>query len=137
MKNLILHFNFLASLIGSLGSLFFSEILKYPPCVLCWYQRICLYPLVVIFGVALWTEDLAYKKYAYPFVVLGLTIAVYHNLIYYDFISAALTPCAQGASCSTRQLELFGFITIPLLSLLGFLTTFGLLFLDKHSRARS
>ena len=118
---LFLRSAFLISLGGTLGSLYFSEILKYPPCVLCWYQRICLYPLVLIFGTALWSEDANYKRYALPLAVVGGLIAAYHNLIYYGFISEALTPCTEGISCSSKQLELFGFVTIPLLSLIGFL----------------
>jgi disulfide bond formation protein DsbB len=132
----ILRVNFLLSLGAALGSLYFSEILKYPPCVLCWYQRICLYPLVLIFGVGLWyaeenTEERHYIRYAIPFAVLGLVLASYHNLIYYGFISEALTPCTQGISCSSKQLEIFGFITIPFLSLCGFLVILGLTLLDS------
>jgi disulfide bond formation protein DsbB len=116
-----LRINFLLSLVATLGSLYLSEVLKYPPCVLCWYQRICLYPLVLIFGVALWNEQKNYRQYVYPFVALGLLLAAYHNLIYFGFISEALTPCTEGVSCSSKQVELFGFITIPLMSLFGFL----------------
>jgi len=126
-----LQLNFLAATVATLGSLFFSEILKYPPCVLCWYQRICLYPLVLIFGTALWFNDSGYKRYAMPLIVSGSLIALYHNLIYYGFISEALSPCTEGASCSSRQLELFGFITIPLLSFLGFAALAFITLMDR------
>lgn len=122
---------FLVALIGSLGSLYFSEVMSFPPCTLCWYQRICLYPIVILMAVALWTEDLNYRKYVYSFAGLGLAIAAYHNLLYYGFISEALSPCTQGVSCSTKQLELMGFITIPLLSLVGFLSLLFINFLDQ------
>lgn len=122
--------NFVVSLVGTFGSLFFSEVMRFPPCALCWYQRIFLYPLILIFGVAVWTDDAGYRKYAFPVAVVGLLIAVYHNLLYYGLIAEALAPCTQGASCSSKQLELFGFITIPLLSMVGFLVIVALLVLD-------
>ncbi len=130
-----LNINFLIVLSGAIGSLYFSEVLLYPPCALCWYQRIFLYPLVVIFGVALWSGDLNYKRYALPLAVLGFAIAGYHNLLYYGFISEALTPCTQGVSCSSKQLELFGFVTIPMLSLVGFSAVLFTLFFDSTSNA--
>ena len=131
MKIPYLRINFLLALIATLGSLYFSEVLKFPPCVLCWYQRICIYPLVLIFGAALWTEDKGYKPYALPLLVVGLLISGYHNLVYYGFISEALTPCTQGVSCSSRQLELFGIITIPLLSLISFTAGIALVVADR------
>lgn len=120
MKFVYLRVNFLIASIATIGSLYFSEILKYSPCVLCWYQRISLYPLAIIFGTALWYEDMSYRRYAVPLNIIGLLIAGYHNLIYYHVISEELTPCAEGISCSSKQLELFGFVTIPLLSLTSF-----------------
>ncbi len=133
MHKNFLKFNFLIVLAGISGSLYFSEILKYPPCVLCWYQRICLYPLVVIFGIGIWYNDNSYRKYALPLLVSGLVISGYHNLVYYGFVSEALTPCTQGVSCSSRQLELFGYITIPLLSLFAFITCTYLTILSASS----
>lgn len=131
MRGHLLKLNFLIVLGGVLGSLYFSEVVKYPPCVLCWYQRICLYPLVLIFGAAIWREDRNYKAYALPLAALGLLIAGYHNLVYYKVISEALTPCTAGISCSSKQLELFGFITIPLLSFVAFVFSTTLIILDR------
>ncbi|MFZ4403382.1 MAG: disulfide bond formation protein B [Pseudobdellovibrionaceae bacterium] len=130
-KFLYLRINFLMAFAAALGSLYFSEILKYPPCVLCWYQRISLYPLVVIFGTALWLEDISYRRYAIPLAIIGFVIAGYHNLIYYGLISEELTPCTEGVSCSSRQLELFGFVTIPLLSLIGFFIILALMIIER------
>ncbi|MCO5144279.1 MAG: disulfide bond formation protein B [Oligoflexia bacterium] len=95
--------------------------MKLPPCVLCWYQRICMYPLVLLFGIALWTEDKSHKKYTLALSILGGLIAIYHNLLYYKLIPDSITPCTQGISCTTKQIELLGFITIPLLSLVSFI----------------
>ncbi len=120
---------FLISMSASLGSLFFSEVLGYPPCVLCWYQRIAMYPLVVVFGVALWREDENAFTYATPLISIGLIISIYHNLLYYELIPNSIAPCRQGVSCTTRQVEFLGFITIPLMSLISFaiLTVIGIL----------
>jgi len=131
LKPFALRLNFIFAILGTVGSLYFSEILKYPPCVLCWYQRICLYPLVLVFGTALWSEDKNYRKYVYPLAAVGFALAAYHNLLYYGVISEALAPCTAELSCTSKQLELFGFITIPLLSLIGFTTILVLTYFDS------
>jgi disulfide bond formation protein DsbB len=123
--------SFLIALGGTFGSLYFSEVMKFPPCSLCWYQRICLYPLVFVLGAAIWTEDRGYKKYALPLVLAGLGIAAYHNLLYYGIIPQAISPCTEGVSCSARQLELFGFVTIPLMSLVSFFGLAALVAFDR------
>lgn len=111
--------NFLMAVISTVGSLYYSEIMKFPPCTLCWYQRICIYPLVIIFGAALLTDDNKHLKYSLPLLLTGLAIAVYHNLLYFGVIAQEFIPCTGSVSCSTRQLELWGFITIPLMALVG------------------
>lgn len=108
------------ALAGTVGSLFFSEIMEFAPCVLCWYQRIALYPLVLIIAVGIATRDAGWKKYALPLALAGLAIAGYHNLLYYGVIPEAITPCTEGVPCNARQLELFGFITIPLMAFVSF-----------------
>jgi disulfide bond formation protein DsbB len=105
---------------GTVGSLIFSEIMELPPCSLCWYQRIALYPLVVVIGVGILTEDGGWRKYALPLALFGLVVGIYHNLLYYGIIPEELTPCSEGVPCNARQLELLGFITIPLMSLAAF-----------------
>src|SRR5688572_10622372 len=98
----ILRASFILALASTVGSLFFSEVLKYPPCTLCWYQRIFMMPLVFVFGSALWTNDNKYLKYSLPLTVVGLIIATYHNLLYYGIIPEGITPCTQGVSCTTK-----------------------------------
>lgn len=109
------------ALVATAGSLFFSEVMELPPCVLCWYQRIAMYPLVVIVGVGIAFGEVRWKLYALPLAVIGFGIAIYHNLLYYHIIPESLTPCTQGISCTSRQIEWFGFVTIPFLSLAAFL----------------
>ena len=114
---------FLCWLIASLstaGSLFFSEVMKFPPCTLCWYQRILMYPLVPIFLMGLFPFDRSVLKFSAPLVLMGWFIAIYHNLLYYKILPESAAPCVMGISCTTVQVEWFGFITIPLMSLTGF-----------------
>jgi disulfide bond formation protein DsbB len=129
--NRILGLNFLVALIGALASLYFSEVMGLPPCNLCWYQRTLFYPIVFVLATAIWTNDRKYQKYVLPMASVGLAISFYHNLLYYGIVSSALIPCTKEVSCSSRQLELLGFITIPLLSFVGFLTMTVLVLADS------
>jgi disulfide bond formation protein DsbB len=108
------------SIVATVGCLFFSEVMKLPPCVLCWYQRICMYPIVIISIVGLWKKDKNLPFFVLPLSLIGLTISIYHNLLYYKIIPESITPCTTGVSCTTKQIELLGFITIPLMSLTAF-----------------
>ena len=110
----------LIALLATVGSLFFSEVMQLPPCVLCWYQRITLFPLVLVIGTGIILRDRRVKYYALPVCLAGLAIAVYHNLLYYGIIPESITPCREGASCTEVQIEWLGFITIPLMSLAAF-----------------
>ena len=109
------------ALIATAGSLFFSEVMELPPCILCWYQRIAMYPLVVIIAVGIARRDTHWKFYALPLSLIGLAIAIYHNLLYYHLIPESITPCKEGLSCTTVQIEWLGFITIPLMALTAFI----------------
>lgn len=110
----------LIALSGVAASLFLSDVMGLPPCSLCWYQRIAMYPLVIIIGAGILTRDLSWKLYALPLAIIGLLISAYHNLLYYGLIAEDLAPCTEGVPCNARQLELFGFVTIPLMSLTAF-----------------
>lgn len=110
------------ALVAMVGSLFFSEVMQLPPCVLCWYQRIAMYPLVLIIGIGIISRDASMKSYALPLTLIGLAISIYHNLLYYGIIPESITPCTQGISCTSRQIEWLGFITIPLMALTAFIS---------------
>jgi disulfide bond formation protein DsbB len=116
----LLYAAWIVALIATVGSLFFSEVMNLPPCVLCWYQRIAMYPLVLIIGAGIVMRDRRVKFYALPVSFAGLAVAVYHNLLYYGLIPDSVTPCTQGISCTSVQIEWLGFITIPLMSLTAF-----------------
>ena len=122
----------MVALAGALGSLFFGEVMKLPPCTLCWYQRICLFPLVSVLAVGIGLRDLLLGIYAAPLVLAGLGIALYHNGVQAGLIPETLTPCTGTSSCGEKQLELMGFITIPMLSASAFAAV-GLLLL-LHQR---
>ena len=121
----------LLALASTAGSLFLSEVMDYVPCVLCWYQRIPMYALALILGIALRAQDAAVLRYAQPLALVGLVLAAFHCLLYLGFIPKGIQPCGQGASCADVKLELWGFVTIPLMSLLAFAAIAVVLFLVK------
>jgi disulfide bond formation protein DsbB len=129
--NLILVCWILAT-VAALGSLFFSEVMGLKPCVLCWYQRIFMYPLVVILLVGMFPLDIRVVRYALPLAVIGWVFAVYHYLLYTGFIPENLAPCDQDNSCKDIDLELFGFITIPMLSILSYTAIIVLLVIFRN-----
>ena len=105
---------------ASLGSLFFSEIMDFAPCSLCWYQRIFMYPLVLVLAVGLYPLDGKVVRYALPLAIGGWLVALFHTLLYEGVIPESAAPCSKGVSCSEEYIELLGFLSIPLLSLLAF-----------------
>lgn len=106
---------------ASLGSLFFSEVMELPPCSLCWYQRTFMFPLVVVLLVGVLSDESGRcVRYALPLAVGGWLLAAYHVLLQSGVISESAAPCRQGVSCAEAQLELFGFASIPTLSLVAF-----------------
>lgn len=127
----LLFLSWLIASIATIGSLFFSEVMLFPPCVMCWYQRILMYPLVVILGLALFPLDTNVTKYALPLTYIGLFFAIYHNLLYYKILPESVQPCSQGVSCTSDYIHWFGFITIQLLSLVAFAIILILLILIK------
>lgn len=130
-NSLLSYLAWIIALIAMIGSLFFSEVMQLPPCVLCWYQRIAMYPLVLILGTGIIFRDNRMKIYALPLSLIGLIISVYHNLLYYGILPESIIPCTQGVSCTSRQIEWLGFITIPLLALTAFVSINLCLFFYK------
>ena len=106
------------------GSLFFSEVMGLKPCVLCWWQRVFIYPLAVLFLVGMFPQgnkvDLSVVRYTLPLAVIGLGFAIYHYFVYMGFIPESLQPCSEELSCAKINLELMGFITIPMLSIFAY-----------------
>ena len=111
----------LIAAVSTLGSLFFSEVMELIPCELCWYQRIFLFPLAIILLIGLFPLDKKVVNYALPLAIIGLIFTVYHCLLFFGVIPENLQPCSQGVSCTDDNMELFGFLPIPLLGLIAFL----------------
>jgi len=129
--SVLVFLSFLVASIATLGSLFFSEIMNFVPCSMCWYQRIFMYPLVLIFLINLLYPDNKLFKYSFPLVITGLSLSIYHNLLMFGLISEDLVPCVKGVPCSTVYINWLGFITIPLLSFIAYAILFILLIILK------
>ena len=131
-----LFFAWLVALGATLGALFVGEVMGQAPCVLCWYQRIAMFPLAVILGIACLRADTAIHWYALPFVVIGAGFAVWHVLVYFDAIPTAIEPCTQGASCRGGDMTILGGMPLPLLSLGAFVAIGTLLVVAKWRESR-
>lgn len=119
----------LIAAVSTLGALFFGEVMQLPTCVLCWYQRIFMFPLVLILPIGLFPLDRKVVRYALPLAVLGWPFAVFHVLLIAGVIPEEIRPCTQGVPCSEKVIEWFGFVTIPLLSVVAFSAIIALLVL--------
>lgn len=112
---------FIISLTATGGSLYFSEVLHYTPCILCWYQRIFMYPQVIILGVALFKKIKNVYLYSIPLSLVGATISIYNY--YLQLHPNPLAPCSSigfSVSCSERFFTYYGYITIPWMALSAF-----------------
>lgn len=107
------------------GSLFFSEVLGYPPCTLCWYQRIAMYPLAPILGIAAVRRDLSIRPYVAVLAVSGAVISVYHYMIQW-VPDLDATACAVDNPCTAVFVREFGIVSIPFMALSGFLAIIAL-----------
>lgn len=117
--------------ISTMGSLFFSEVMDVPVCVLCWYQRIAMYPLVLIIAMGLFPYDPRVVRTAGALAGAGWLIALYHVLLVAGIIPESAQPCVQGIPCSETHIALLGFLNIPMLSLLNF-SLVGILLFYTH-----
>ena len=122
---------------ATLVSLFFSEIMQVPVCVLCWYQRIAMYPLVLILALGLFPYDPKVARYAGPLVASGWVLALFHVLLVAGIIPKSAQPCVKGIPCSETHVAFFGFLNIPIMSLLVFTLLGILLFLSHSQKARN
>lgn len=115
------------------GSLYFSQVQGFVPCDLCWYQRIAMYPLPVVLGIAAYHSDYGIRKYALPLAVIGGSISLYHYGIQKFPQWAPAPPCASGVPCNMQYINWGGFVTIPFLALTAFVLIIAFLLLaNKH-----
>lgn len=118
-------------IVAILGSLYFSDIKGYAPCVLCWYQRICMYSMFPMIVTALWRKEDKIYQYTLPISILGALIALYHNLLYKGVIKNE-EFCTGGISCTSKYVEYLGFITIPFMALTGFVVIITLSLISRN-----
>jgi disulfide bond formation protein DsbB len=118
--NKSLLFSWFAAVIATLGSLYFSEILHFIPCTLCWYQRIFMYPLAIILGVAFYRNDRGIYRYSLPLSIIGMVISGYHILLQKVPYLQQFEMCKTGVPCSKDYLNLLGFLTIPMMAFTAF-----------------
>jgi disulfide bond formation protein DsbB len=110
----------LVATVATLGSLYYSEIADFVPCKLCWYQRICMYPLVLVLGVAAWRRDRGVRFYAAPLAAVGAIIATYHSWIQAYPPEGGSSFCTLDAPCTERYVWEFGFVSLPFMALSAF-----------------
>lgn len=109
----------LVALVATAGSLFFSEVRHFEPCPLCWYQRIAMYPLVVVLGVAALRGDRAIRITVLPLAAIGALVSAYHYQLE-RFPHQEALACTSSVPCTTIWFEQLGFITIPYMALSAF-----------------
>lgn len=117
---------------ATLGALFLSEVVGIAPCVLCWYQRVFMFPLSIVLAVGLFPLDTRVARYALPLAGAGWLVAAYHVLLVEGIIPESAAPCTRGVPCSQPDAVWFGFITLPLLSLMAFTAIGALLLLTNR-----
>jgi disulfide bond formation protein DsbB len=117
--------------VTTLGSLYFSEVADFVPCKLCWYQRICMYPLVVILGVAALRRDRGVRSYVLPLAAIGALIAGYHSWIQAYPPEGGTSFCTLDAPCTERYVWEFGFMSLPLMALISFVFIITMMLLAR------
>ncbi|MBE1444927.1 MULTISPECIES: disulfide oxidoreductase [unclassified Paenibacillus] len=122
------------SLVAVGGSLFFSEVMRFEPCKLCWFQRIFMYPLVILLGMACYKNDRKLIAYILPMSIIGGMISLYHYSEQKIPGLAKLLPCTVGVPCNEDYINWLGFITIPFLALIAFIMITCFLLLGREDR---
>src|SRR5699024_8376374 len=115
-EEIILLLIWIQSLVAVFGSLFYSEVMGYVPCELCWIQRIFMYPLVIIYGVAAFKKEIKMGLSGFFLSAIGLCISVYHYLIQKLPALQVVGGSCGNIPCNVQYVNYFGFITIPFLA---------------------
>jgi disulfide bond formation protein DsbB len=116
---------FAVAAVSTLGSLYYSEVEGFAPCEYCWYQRIAMYPLAVILGIAAWRGDVSVRRYAIPVAAIGLAVSVYHYQL--EWFPEQGSSCSALVPCTARYFEQFGFISLAFMAMTGFAAIIALL----------
>jgi len=121
----ILPLAFVVALTATLGSLYYSNVANFRPCRLCWWQRIMMYPLVPVLGIATFRKDVTGALYALPLALGGLGYGLYHSQL--RWFPGDSTSCDIDAPCAAVWVNTFGFVSIPFMATCGFVAITGLL----------
>ncbi|GAF11664.1 disulfide bond formation protein, BdbC-like [Bacillus sp. JCM 19045] len=135
IQDYLLYLAWVVALVATLGSLYFSEIKGFVPCEFCWYQRILMYPLSLILGIAAYSGERKIKKYVLPLSITGMIVSTYHYMMQKIPGFAPLSPCTDGVPCNAQYINWFGFVTIPFLALIAF-TAITVLMIMVRSKGR-
>lgn len=134
LRKYALYFAWLLSLSGFFLSLYVSALLNYEPCPLCWYQRIALFPLAVLLGIAVYRDDRSFALYALVLAAIGEFFALYQIFERYIPALQAL-PLCRNSGCHEPVFLWFGFFTFPIVSAIGF-ALIGIFLLIARKRSR-
>jgi disulfide bond formation protein DsbB len=134
LDNFGLYLAWLVAITATVGSLYFSEVRAFVPCSLCWYQRIFMYPLVLILGLASFRQDKKIIPYVLPLSVVGGLIALWH-VLEENIPSLSIPVCNVGVPCTLKYVNYLGFITIPVMALTAFTLITFILFGVLKSRS--
>ncbi len=124
----------LMAVVAMLGSLYYSQVAHFTPCEYCWYQRIAMYPLAIILGIAAFRGDAAIRRYVYPLAITGSIISAYHYLIQ-QMPDLAAGTCSSTTPCTAALVWKFEFVSIPLMALVSFAAIIAMLALDRDRTA--
>lgn len=119
-----------AAAIATAGSLYYSEIAGFAPCEFCWYQRITMYPLTVVLGVAAWRRDQQVWRTALPLSIVGAGLSTYHYLLQ-QFPGLSAGTCSTTVPCSSAYIWKFDFLSIPVMALILFAAITLLVLIDR------
>jgi disulfide bond formation protein DsbB len=127
---------FVVAAVATGGSLFLSQVAGFVPCEMCWFQRICMYPLSLLLLFLAAHGDNRAARYLVPFPVIGGAVSVYHILIE-NHVVATPAACEVGAGCTVKWIDYFGYLTFPTLALTAFVLLIGFLALSLPGRAEA
>jgi disulfide bond formation protein DsbB len=128
----VLWLAWIVALAATAGSLYFSEVAGFEPCLLCWYQRIAMYPLAVILGLAAWRRDDRAWIYAATLAGIGAVISAYHVLLEW-FPSLSSGACDPDNPCTLVWFRVFGVFSLPTLALTAFVLIFTLVTIRRSA----
>lgn len=138
IKRNILYFAFIQAVLATVGSIVASEVLKWPPCSLCWYQRVAMFPLILIIPAGILLKDKKLPYYVLPLSIFGFIVAFYQHFLQIRIIPESAAPCSFGVSCLTKYIEFPLGVTFPLVSALAFafITACMIIFQKSNQKSR-